>query len=57
MAAFAEREGADLHGSAWDDLNLDDPVMLDEYAQDMFKYLKDIELTTMPNKESLKELS
>ncbi|KAF8189887.1 cyclin-like protein [Mycena galopus ATCC 62051] len=43
---------ADPEVSPWDDLDADDaddPVMVSEYVVDIFKYLKQVELTTMPN--------
>ncbi|KAJ7787177.1 cyclin-like protein [Mycena olivaceomarginata] len=43
---------ADPETSPWDDLDADDaddPVMVSEYVVDIFKYLKQIELTTMPS--------
>ncbi|PPR02261.1 hypothetical protein CVT24_011610 [Panaeolus cyanescens] len=52
MQAFAEEEEADPETSPWDDLDFDDnddPVMVSEYVQEIFRYLKQVELTTMPN--------
>ncbi|KAK7019044.1 cyclin N-terminal domain-containing protein [Favolaschia claudopus] len=43
---------ADPETSPWDDLDADDaddPVMVSEYVTDIFQYLKQVELTTMPN--------
>ncbi|KAF9561445.1 hypothetical protein CPC08DRAFT_735564 [Agrocybe pediades] len=63
MEAFANEEEADPENSPWDDLDADDnddPLMVSEYVQDIFKYLKQLELTTMPNPnymESQKELA
>ncbi|KAF8962304.1 cyclin-like protein [Flammula alnicola] len=63
MEAFAEEPEADPENSAWDDLDADDnddPLMVSEYVQDIFHYLKQVELTTMPNPnymESQKELA
>ncbi|KAF9480929.1 hypothetical protein BDN70DRAFT_905515 [Pholiota conissans] len=63
MEAFANEEEADPEYSPWDDLDTednDDPLMVSEYVQDIFKYLKQVELTTMPNPnymESQKELA
>ncbi|KAF7792064.1 hypothetical protein EIP86_003092 [Pleurotus ostreatoroseus] len=39
-------------GDDWDDLDAedaDDPLMVSEYVVDIFKYLKEVEQTTMPN--------
>lgn len=47
MAAFAEEEEADPEGSGWDDLDADDsddPLMVSEYVQDIFQYLKEVEV-------------
>ncbi|KAJ7039842.1 g2/mitotic-specific cyclin cdc13 [Mycena alexandri] len=53
LAAYANEEPeADPETSPWDDLDADDaddPVMVSEYVVDIFNYLKQIELTTMPN--------
>jgi len=63
MEAFAELPEADPETSPWDDLDavdINDPLMVSEYVQDIFQYLKHIELTTMPNPnymESQKELA
>ncbi|KAF9525749.1 cyclin-like protein [Crepidotus variabilis] len=63
MEAFANETEADPETSAWDDLDAedsDDPLMVSEYVQDIVKYLKQVELTTMPNPnymESQKELA
>ncbi|KJA26926.1 hypothetical protein HYPSUDRAFT_63692 [Hypholoma sublateritium FD-334 SS-4] len=63
MEAFANEVEADPENSAWDDLDADDsddPLMVSEYVQDIFGYLKQVELTTMPNPnymESQKELA
>ncbi|KAJ7151126.1 g2/mitotic-specific cyclin cdc13 [Mycena filopes] len=55
LAAYADEEPeADPETSPWDDLDADDaddPVMVSEYVVDIFNYLKQIELTTMPNPE------
>ncbi|KAJ6571760.1 cyclin-like protein [Mycena capillaripes] len=43
---------ADPETSPWDDLDADDaddPVMVSEYVVDVFNYLKQVELKTMPN--------
>ncbi|CAA7268428.1 unnamed protein product [Cyclocybe aegerita] len=63
MEAFADEPEADPESSPWDDLDADDnddPLMVSEYVQDIFNYLKQVELTTMPNPnymESQKELA
>ncbi|PPQ73441.1 hypothetical protein CVT26_015827 [Gymnopilus dilepis] len=63
MEAFANEEEADPEQSGWDDLDADDaddPLMVSEYVQEIFDYLKQVELTTMPNPnymESQKELA
>lgn len=47
MAAFAEEEEVDPEDSAWDDLDADDnddPLMVSEYVQDIFQYLKEVEV-------------
>jgi len=47
MATFAEEEEADPEDSAWDDLDADDsddPLMVSEYVQDIFHYLKEVEV-------------
>ncbi|KAJ6486899.1 g2/mitotic-specific cyclin cdc13 [Mycena sanguinolenta] len=53
LEAYANDEPeADPETSPWDDLDADDaddPVMVSEYVVDIFKYLKQLELTTMPN--------
>ncbi|KAG6816430.1 hypothetical protein H0H87_006092 [Tephrocybe sp. NHM501043] len=63
IEAYAEEPEADPEGSQWDDLDADDadePGMISEYVVDIFNYLKQIEITTMPNPnymESQKELA
>ncbi|KAJ7145359.1 g2/mitotic-specific cyclin cdc13 [Mycena crocata] len=53
LEAYANDEPeADPETSPWDDLDaddVDDPVMVSEYVVDIFNYLKQLELTTMPN--------
>ncbi|KAJ7207109.1 g2/mitotic-specific cyclin cdc13 [Mycena pura] len=53
LAAYADDEPeADPETSPWDDLDADDaddPAMASEYVADIFNYLKQVELTTMPN--------
>ncbi|KAJ7755384.1 g2/mitotic-specific cyclin cdc13 [Mycena maculata] len=53
LEAYANGEPeADPETSPWDDLDaddLDDPLMVSEYVVDIFNYLKQVELTTMPN--------
>ncbi|KAJ6590582.1 g2/mitotic-specific cyclin cdc13 [Mycena vulgaris] len=53
LEAYANDEPeADPETSPWDDLDaddVDDPVMVSEYVVDIFNYLKQVELTTMPN--------
>lgn len=47
MEAFANEIEADPETSAWDDLDAednDDPLMVSEYVQDIFKYLKQVEV-------------
>lgn len=63
LEAYAEEPEADPEDSLWDDLDADDnddPLMVSEYVVDIFNYLKQVELTTMPNPnymESQKELA
>ncbi|TFK41671.1 cyclin-like protein, partial [Crucibulum laeve] len=63
IKAYAEEPEAHPENSAWDDLDADDsddPLMVSEYVGDIFNYLKQVELTTMPNPnymESQKELA
>jgi G2/mitotic-specific cyclin 1/2 len=50
MQAFAEMPEADPESSLWDDLDAndtDDPLMVNEYVQDIFQYLKHIEVRYM----------
>ncbi|CAK5272264.1 unnamed protein product [Mycena citricolor] len=53
MEKYANEEPeADPENSPWDDLDAadaDDPVMVSEYVVDIFNYLKQVELQTMPN--------
>ncbi|KAJ7627602.1 g2/mitotic-specific cyclin cdc13 [Mycena polygramma] len=53
LEAYANDEPeADPETSPWDDLDADDaddPVMVSEYVVDVFNYLKQVELKTMPN--------
>ncbi|KAJ7096702.1 g2/mitotic-specific cyclin cdc13 [Mycena belliarum] len=53
LEVYADGEPeADPETSPWDDLDADDaddPVMVSEYVIDIFNYLKQVELTTMPN--------
>ena len=47
MEAFAELPEADPESSPWDDLDAvdtNDPLMVSEYVQDIFQYLKHIEV-------------
>ena len=47
MEAFAEMPEADPESSPWDDLDVDDtddPLMVSEYVQDIFQYLKHVEV-------------
>ena len=47
MEAFAEMPEADPENSPWDDLDADDtddPLMVSEYVQDIFQYLKQVEV-------------
>lgn len=54
---------ADPDGDEWDDLDAedsDDPLMVSEYVVEIFKYMKQTELVTLPNPEymaSQKELA
>ncbi|KAH7882346.1 cyclin-like protein [Phlebopus sp. FC_14] len=54
---------ADPEGDEWDDLDAedgDDPLMVSEYVNEIFAYMKRTELTTLPNPEymsSQKELA
>ncbi|KAG6820909.1 hypothetical protein H0H93_009683 [Arthromyces matolae] len=63
IEAFANEPEADPEGSEWDDLDaddVDDPLMVSDYVVEIFNYLKQIEITTMPNPnymESQKELA
>ncbi|EGO03573.1 hypothetical protein SERLA73DRAFT_165237 [Serpula lacrymans var. lacrymans S7.3] len=64
LEAYADSEPeADPYGDQWDDLDAedaDDPLMVSEYVIEIFNYMKEIELTTMPNPnymESQKELA
>ncbi|KAL9709903.1 G2/mitotic-specific cyclin [Leucoagaricus gongylophorus] len=63
LEAYANEIEADPENSPWDDLDaddVDDPLMVSEYVVDIFKYLRQVELTTMPNPhymESQKELA
>ncbi|KAH0581885.1 hypothetical protein H2248_011569 [Termitomyces sp. 'cryptogamus'] len=61
--SYADEPEADPEGSQWDDLDaddIDDPLMVSDYVVEIFNYLKQIEITTMPNPnymESQKELA
>ena len=47
MEAFAKMPEADPESSSWDDLDADDtddPLMVSEYVQDIFRYLKQVEV-------------
>ena len=47
MEAFAQMPEADPENSPWDDLDAndtDDPLMVNEYVQDIFQYLKRVEV-------------
>lgn len=63
MEAFANEEEHDPETSGWDDLDAedgDDPLMVSEYVVEIFQYMKQLELSTMPNPnymESQKELA
>ncbi|KAG6831065.1 hypothetical protein H0H92_012988 [Tricholoma furcatifolium] len=63
IEAFADEEEADPETSPWDDLDADDaddPLMVSEYVVEIFNYMKQIEITTMPNPnymEAQKELA
>ncbi|XP_006463948.1 hypothetical protein AGABI2DRAFT_194588 [Agaricus bisporus var. bisporus H97] len=63
IEAYADEVEADPETSPWEDLDaddVDDPLMVSEYVVDIFKYLRQVELTTMPNPhymESQKELA
>lgn len=49
MEAFANEVEADPENSAWDDLDADDsddPLMVSEYVQDIFGYLKQVEVNS-----------
>ncbi|KAL4073501.1 cyclin-like protein [Scleroderma citrinum] len=54
---------ADPNGYDWDDLDAedaDDPLMVSEYVSEIFLYMKQVELTTLPNPDymsSQKELA
>ncbi|KAH7907568.1 cyclin-like protein [Hygrophoropsis aurantiaca] len=62
-AARGTSPEADPEGDEWEDLDADDaddPLMVSEYVGEIFKYMKDIELTTLPNPnymESQKDLA
>ena len=48
MEAFADEPEADPEYSAWEDLDVDDnndPLMVSEYVQDIFKYIKQVEVS------------
>ncbi|TFK20644.1 A/B/D/E cyclin [Coprinopsis marcescibilis] len=63
MEAFANEAEADPENSPWEDLDADDaddPLLVSEYVIEIFNYMKQMELTTMPNPnymESQKELA
>lgn len=63
LESYADELEADPENSPWDDLDaddVDDPLMVSEYVVEIFKYLRQYELTTMPNPhymESQKELA
>ncbi|KAF8651588.1 hypothetical protein AX16_004704 [Volvariella volvacea WC 439] len=63
IEAYANEPEHDPETSAWDDLDAEDsedPLMVSEYVVDIFNYMKELELTTMPNPnymESQKELA
>lgn len=49
IEAFANEEEADPEASNWDDLDADDaddPLMVSEYVQEIFEYLKQVEVLT-----------
>ena len=55
MEAFAAMPEADPESSPWDDLDADDtndPLMVSEYVQDIFQYLKHVEVRYMAYHES-----
>ncbi|EIW77210.1 hypothetical protein CONPUDRAFT_129457 [Coniophora puteana RWD-64-598 SS2] len=60
---FADEDEADPNGDQWEDLDaedVDDPLMVSEYVNEIFEYMKETELTTLPNPnymESQKELA
>ncbi|EMD34770.1 hypothetical protein CERSUDRAFT_116962 [Gelatoporia subvermispora B] len=60
---LTEPPEADPEGDEWDDLDegdTEDPLMVSEYVVEIFEYLKQVELTTMPNPtymESQKDLA
>ncbi|KAH7926234.1 hypothetical protein BV22DRAFT_368310 [Leucogyrophana mollusca] len=62
-AARESSPEADPEGDEWEDLDADDaddPLMVSEYVSEIFKYMKEIELTTLPNPnymESQKDLA
>ncbi|KAF8634827.1 hypothetical protein AX17_004078 [Amanita inopinata Kibby_2008] len=63
LEADVEELEADPDGPDWEDLDIDDmddPLMVSEYVNDIFNYMKKLELTTLPNPnymESQKELA
>ncbi|KAG6887855.1 hypothetical protein C0992_010459 [Termitomyces sp. T32_za158] len=63
IESYANEPEADPEVSQWDDLDADDaddPLMVSDYVVEIFNYLKEIEITTMPNPnymESQKELA
>ncbi|KAF6757755.1 g2/mitotic-specific cyclin cdc13 [Ephemerocybe angulata] len=63
MEAFANEPEVDPEHSGWDDLDAedgDDPLMVSEYVVEIFQYMRQLEISTMPNPnymESQKELA
>ncbi|PFH48087.1 hypothetical protein AMATHDRAFT_6127 [Amanita thiersii Skay4041] len=63
LEADIEEPEADPDGPDWEDLDaddVDDPLMVSEYVSEIFNYMKELELTTLPNPnymESQKELA
>ncbi|KAG6885565.1 hypothetical protein C0993_012808 [Termitomyces sp. T159_Od127] len=52
IQSYADEPEADPEASQWDDLDADDaddPLMVSDYVVEIFNYLKQIEITTMPN--------
>ncbi|KAJ7157973.1 g2/mitotic-specific cyclin cdc13 [Mycena crocata] len=52
LTVYSDDEEADPDGDQWEDLDAedwDDPLMVSEYVVDIQRYLKEAEMSTMPN--------